>query len=96
MSRGKRARRDGVTVVAAPSEALQGPRVGLVANVNRGGAVARNRARRRLREAIRAAHPRLRSDIVVSGGPETIDMEFQELVTHVTEALTEAGVECGK
>ncbi len=96
MSRGKRARRDGVTVVAAPSGALQGPRVGLVTKVNPRGAVARNRARRRLREAIRAAHPRPGFDIVVGGGPETIDMEFQELVTQITEALTETGVECGR
>jgi ribonuclease P protein component len=71
-----------------------GVRVGLVANLGRGRAVARNRVRRRLREALRAAEAEGGYDIVVRGGPETAEVEFQQLVSHMRDALIEAGVRC--
>lgn len=95
MSVGRRARRDGVTAAAVRGESGEAVRVGLVVRVGDGGAVARNRARRRLRAAIRAAGPPAGWDIVVGGGPETLDAEFQELVMHVRGALIDTGVECG-
>jgi ribonuclease P protein component len=68
--------------------------VGLVAKVGRGRAVARNRARRRLREAVGAVAPRGGFDIVIAAGPEAESMDFHELVKNVRDALLEAGVGC--
>jgi ribonuclease P protein component len=92
---GRRARKDGVTVACARSVRGEALRVGLVAKVGRGGAVARNRARRRLREAVAAAAPSGGFDVVVGADAEAAEMEFQELVSQVKEALVAVGVPCG-
>lgn len=94
LSTGRRARRDGVVVTCAPNGRKDVSRVGLVAKVGRGRAVARNRARRRLRAAVGAARPDGGFDIVVAAGPEAERMDFQELVHRLREALVEAGVGC--
>ena len=90
LNTGRRARRNGIVVTCAPNE-RGGSRVGLVAKVGRGRAVARNRARRRLREAVAAVGPREGYDIVIAVGPEAEGMDFQHLVRNVREALQEAG-----
>jgi ribonuclease P protein component len=93
LNTGRRARRDGVVVTCAPND-RGGSRVGLVAKAGKGRAVARNRARRRLREAVGAVAPRGGFDIVIAAGPEAEGMDFQQLVRNVREALQEAGVRC--
>lgn len=93
LNTGRRARRDGVVVTCAPND-CGGPRIGLVAKVGKGRAVARNRGRRRVREAVGAVAPRGGFDIVIAAGPEADSMDFQQLVRSVREALREAGIEC--
>lgn len=93
LNTGRRARRDGIVVTCVPTGRGES-RVGLVANVGRGRAVARNRARRRLREAVAAIGPRGGFDIVVAAGPEAESMDFQQMVENLREALLEAGGRC--
>jgi ribonuclease P protein component len=95
LSTGKRARRNGVVVACAPAHNGDTPRIGLVAKVGRGRAVARNRVRRRLRAAVTSATPGGPFDIVVTAGPEARELEFQKLVRMVKEAMQEVGVRCG-
>ena len=58
------------------------PRLGLSVRVA-GGAVARNRVRRRLRAAFRAARPRRGIDVVIRAGDEATRVRFQQLVRDV-------------
>jgi ribonuclease P protein component len=95
LNTGTRARRDGVVVACAPAGHGGPPRIGLVAKVDRGRAVARNRARRRLREAVASVTPDGGFDIVITAGPEAHELEFQKLVRMVREAMQEVGVTCG-
>lgn len=79
-------RSGGITVIRAPGTAAH-PEVGIVAARRVGGAVRRNRAKRRLREAL--AHAELRSGTayVVIASPDVVTMRFDELVRRVCEAV---------
>lgn len=81
------ARQRGVDEPAPP----QSIRVGFTCSKKIGNAVARNRARRRLREIARAVMPRQARpgwDYVLVGRPEaTIDRPFADLLTDLDRAL---------
>ena len=59
-----------------------------------GNAVARNRGRRRMREAFRAASEGLApgADVVVLAQPGALTVDFPALVSAMRRALTEGGV----
>ncbi|GAB4320308.1 MAG: ribonuclease P protein component [Candidatus Sumerlaeia bacterium] len=67
-------------------------RVGITIPRRAGKAVRRNKTRRRLREILRHLGPRLRPgyDIVVNCGPNTVNLDFAQLKSSVTAALTAA------
>lgn len=69
----------------------EGPtRVGFAVSRQLRRAVERNRARRRLREAFRAARPAGpgRTALVVIGRPGAVHEPFEALVTQMRQALT--------
>jgi ribonuclease P protein component len=94
LSTGRRARRNGVVIVCTRNGREGAPRIGLVAKASRGRAVGRNRARRRLRAAVTSAAPGGSFDIVITAGTEVEELEFQELVEMLREAMHEVGVTC--
>jgi ribonuclease P protein component len=83
---GGRARRDGVSVTAAP-----GPgRLGLTVPSSAGGAVTRNRIKRRLRAALARCGASSDVDISIRGDRVVAQMDFQILVDDVCGALAQA------
>jgi len=73
------------------SQASELARFGFTATKRLGGAVIRNRARRRLKEAVRLAAPAHASDgydyvLIARGG--TVQRPFTELIKDLTRALT--------
>jgi len=69
------------------------PRIGYTVTKKEGGAVERNRIRRRLREAARQVMPQdgaLGADYVVIGRRAALDSPFQTLVQDLKETLAEA------
>lgn len=68
-------------------------RLGITATRKVGNAVARNRARRRLREAARLVLPRNAApgDYVLIGRPATLQRPFALLVSDLFEALRRLG-----
>ena len=86
---GKRVRRGGITVVAAPGG--EGPpRVGLVAGRRVGGAVVRNLAKRRLRAALDQAKLEDGFDYVVIASPAVAAAKFATVAVWVREATAGA------
>lgn len=68
------------------------PRLAVSAPRTLGGAVIRNRARRRLREAFRKAFTSTAAlDVVVVARREAVDAPFGALVSEARAALAEAG-----
>jgi ribonuclease P protein component len=89
--RGRAVRRPSFGLRAAPSAAPL-TRVMVSAPRTLGGAVMRNRARRRLREAFRRVLPGPRSlDVIVSARAPALDAPFAALVAEAASALEEAG-----
>jgi ribonuclease P protein component len=85
---GTRRRRGGVTVIAA--QRGSGPaRFGLVVGRKVGGAVERNRAKRRLREAINRADLSPGVDYVVIAASSVVTAPFVQLVEWVRAAVEE-------
>ena len=68
-------------------------RLGLVASRRVGNAVARNRAKRRLRHAVRAAGAKPGHDVIVIADPRVVTMGWLELVDRVAEAMGTGGDE---
>jgi ribonuclease P protein component len=69
---------------------LQAPRLGITASRRVGGAVARNRVRRRLRAAGRELLPKLAAvpgDYVLIGRAATLTRPFPALLADLTAAL---------
>ncbi len=90
---GRKARRDGVTVFVAPRSAADLPtRLGLAVPRTLGPAVTRNRAKRRLREALRACGPATGFDVVIRADRAVVTEDFGDLVGHLDGALRDAGV----
>ena len=93
-SRGKRAARPGLVLQAAAGQAGQ-VRVGFTVTKKVGNAVVRNRARRRLKEAVRLALPPLAPggwDLVLIGRDGTGKRPFAKLIEDLRGALRQAGV----
>jgi ribonuclease P protein component len=96
-------RRDFLAAARGTSRAAQGavvqlrrrdddgpPRVGFTVTAKLGGAVRRNRIRRRLKEAVRLAaadHFRAGHDYVIVGRAATIDRPFADLVGDIVWAV---------
>lgn len=85
MKEGRRAATKGLTVFARLREPEGEVRLGCI--VRSRGAVARNRARRRARAALDAAHPGRGVDVVVRVEEEGVRVPFQEMVEVVKKAL---------
>ncbi|HVL91279.1 MAG TPA: ribonuclease P protein component [Actinomycetota bacterium] len=90
---GVRVRSKGATVTGIV-EGDSAPRVAIVASRRVGGAVVRNRARRRLRAALGGALPFMKpgSVAVVAATPETPSLDFQILEDSVRRGLVKAGL----
>lgn len=85
---GDRARSGGVVVLAAAGEPGP-PAVGIVAGKRVGGAVARNRAKRRLRAALREVRLAADTAYVVVAEPEVVDVDYRRLVRWLRDAVVE-------
>jgi ribonuclease P protein component len=88
--RGKRYQEGRVIVYVLPSE--DWTRVGFVSSRNVGSAVARNRARRLLREAWRGLAPRIKGnyDVVAVARSEIRGAKMQDVVSDMERALMAA------
>ena len=87
-ARGRAVRRSAFALRALPGSATL--RLAVSAPRSIGGAVRRNRARRRLREAFRISHAPAPLDLLVTARPPAIDRPFAELVAEARSALEEA------
>ena len=72
-----------IAVVGEPGPAA----VGIVASRSVGNAVVRNRARRRLREAVAKADPPAGMDLVVVAAREVVEAPFDRLVDWMRQAM---------
>ncbi|MEW6153604.1 MAG: ribonuclease P protein component [Actinomycetota bacterium] len=89
--KGRRVRRGPVTVTWVAGDPGSSPRVAYAVGRQVGGAVVRNRLRRRLREIIRQASADLSpGDYLVGAGPAAAAISYGELRATVTEALRAA------
>jgi ribonuclease P protein component len=77
----------------APNDSQQ-TRFGFSTGRRLGGAVVRNRVRRRLREAVRAAGPRIRPgwDVLIVARAPSADAPYAALVAALERVLVTAGV----
>jgi ribonuclease P protein component len=94
-STGRRGRSDGITATWIPSTATgqtHRHQLALAVGRNVGGAVDRNRLRRRLRSSFGAlAHEVVAGTFLLGAGPSAADLGFVELHAHVDMALQRAG-----
>ena len=67
------------------------PQVGIVASRRVGGAVSRNRAKRRLREALMRVELETDTAYVVMASPDVVTMGFDDLVREVGTAIAASG-----
>ena len=74
-------------VVQAPGPAGP-PRVGFVVGRKVGGAVQRNRAKRRLREAVRKVPLEQGTDYVIVASAAVVHTPFDRLIRWLSEAIT--------
>jgi ribonuclease P protein component len=77
------------TVIVRPND-LGRPRLGVVATRKLGGAVARNRAKRRVRELFRTLKPAAAIDLVVIVRRELLDTPFVNLEVDFRSVLRRA------
>ena len=76
---------------ALPQPVASGTRLGLAVGTQAGGAVDRNRMRRRVRAVVRELDL-LPGDVVVRGDSAAVDLSFQDLEEHLRRALRGAGM----
>ena len=86
--RGRRSEIGGVLVIQGVGESGP-PQVGIVAGRGVGNAVARNRAKRRLREAIRQVELRPDTAYIVVASTDTVDRPFEALIAGLGRAIVE-------
>lgn len=84
-TKGRHHRIGGLTVILAPALSEPG-RVAFVASRKVGGAVARNRAKRRMRAALARVQPNPQVDAVYSATPSVLTAPFSDLVRWLEEA----------
>ena len=77
-------------MIAAPG-ALGAPQVGVVAGRRVGGAVRRNRAKRRLRAAISEVDLADGMAYIVIAGPEVPEVDFRQLTMWIASAVAGTG-----
>ena len=87
---GRSGRSDGIVAQVAAHDGTS--RLGVTVGARTGGAVVRNRLRRRLRAAYRAQGPENGFDVVLIARPGAEALGFQDLEKHVERALLRAGV----
>jgi ribonuclease P protein component len=75
-----------------------GARIGLTVPKALGGAVDRNRIKRRMREAVRAALPLLDSpvDVILHPRRSVIDLDFQQLKREVAQIFRSVQAACDR
>jgi ribonuclease P protein component len=90
LAKGRRARRDGILATALPGPDPEASlRLGLAVHGGR-NAVARNRAKRRLRAAFRALQAQTGYDVVLRADERVLRAGYEELVGDLRAAVTEA------
>ena len=87
---GRKARRDGITVAAAPGAAGAGVRIGFTVGRRVGPATVRNIVKRRLRMAFRAAQVGGDVDVVVRVDKEVSSKSYASLEADLRAAVTAA------
>ena len=90
VAKGARAARRGFVLQAASGETGRPPRCGFTVTKKTGGAVERNRIRRRLREAIRlygTLHARAGTDYVLIGREEALRLDFATIAADLAGAF---------
>ena len=90
LSRRGSARRHRFFAVRVRRNGLGRVRCGFAVSRRVGGAVVRNRVRRRLRALIRATPPEGGFDVLISAHPRIVDASFEELRAAIDESVTEA------
>ena len=90
LSRHGKARRHRLFSVRVRRNGLGHVRYGMAVSRRVGGAVVRNRVRRRLRELMRALPPDGGFDVLVSANPRVADASFEELRTALGATVAEA------
>lgn len=81
-----------------PDEGLRGARVGFTVSKALGGAVQRNRIRRRLREAVRlsGSHCESAVDVVINPKRSALTADFKDLQSEVVKAFQVIGKQLQK
>lgn len=95
---GRARRGEGMVCIACP-RAGETTRAGVVASRKVGNAVRRNRAKRRLREALRLVWPELPPEgwhLVLIATPVTVTIDYGRLVADLRRSLIELGVLAGE
>ena len=87
---GRRRKVGGITLMVADGGPAS-PRVGIVAGHSVGSAVERNRAKRRLREAMARAPLRGDRDYLLVAGRAVVEAAFPEVLSWVLRAVEEQG-----
>ncbi len=88
---GSRSRKGGITVIQAPRETPP-TQVGFIAGKKVGNAVARNRAKRRLREATRRVCLSPGTTYVVIADRSVVDAPFASIVAWLQDAVRDGAV----
>lgn len=88
---GRKATSDGITVFVAESDDRGPARLGMAIRRSAGNAVARNKTKRRVREAWRKLEVGDRLDVVIRVDRDGVEASYQEMEKHLIGALTSAG-----